>query len=151
MWDAPFNAQSSWAGWHLAKSTSYKPPLLELMLWKSFSIRSFLIQPLSTDFTMRRSNLWQNIFPVDVYMYWLIFRNTCNSKLYLFRHIHLRLSQYIKDTQPQYLSCVQEQILFRNYHRFPPLPPKIMFISAREKARKNRYAFHLDEYTLNCI
>lgn len=88
MWDAPFNAQSSWAGWHLDNSTSYKPTLLELILWENFNIWSFLNQPYSVDFTVRRSDPKQYIFTVDKFMYSFIFINSGNSNIYLFRWIH---------------------------------------------------------------
>lgn len=39
------------------------------------------------------------------------------------------LTMYVKDTQPQYLSCVQQCILLKNYHRFPPPPKKYVRIS----------------------
>lgn len=76
------------AGWHLDNSTSYKSAVLELMLWKSFNRWSFLNHPRSMDFTVRRSDLQQNISPVDKFIYSFMFINSGNSNLYLFRWKH---------------------------------------------------------------
>lgn len=139
MWDGPSNAQSSWAGWHLDSSSSYKSTLIELMLWRSFNIWSFLNQPCSMDFNVSRSDL-QYIFPVDKFMCSFIFINLSNSNLYLCRLIHSRwMLRTVNDNIYHVRSNAFCSGITTDFYL--SLPPKNTLILTWAKARKHKYDF----------